>query len=362
MEAHKDDLKNHASTLTETNIKTSIEPPMTSSIPVDDNHTTPKVSRPSGIDDGNSETASVYSYFSTWSTNYTMSNLPGPGRILGNLFSAAGSTLERNFGRFVMKSRMKAYRRAVKALTKLPFWRVGEMTPGERQETCKLLLYYAQSEDANIQTSAFRLIILCVVRWPPFREDFQSYCKAQGEDIESVTHSWTTTSNSFSAEWNYICQVASLCFRSNPVMDYVASRNLKYRSSDFTCVEELFTCCRDIFEAALALELVGWLWNGEGLEEFLMSDRDRGRVTLRFAFSIRTRFDMAVSGCSGLSSNDVWFDNVVRIFIQEMWNSGEALTSSKECETLVEDPDRLAAWSELYMIYIRPYKVLLGRN
>ena len=36
---------------------------------------------------------------STWSSNYTQSNLIGPGRILGNLFSAAGRNLERNIQR-----------------------------------------------------------------------------------------------------------------------------------------------------------------------------------------------------------------------------------------------------------------------
>lgn len=46
----------------------------------------------------------IYSYFSTWSTNYTMSNLPGPGRILGNLFSKAGSSLERGLGKLAQNS------------------------------------------------------------------------------------------------------------------------------------------------------------------------------------------------------------------------------------------------------------------
>ncbi len=41
------------------------------------------------------DAATTYSYFSTWSSNYTASNLPGPGRILGNLYDWAGSTLWR---------------------------------------------------------------------------------------------------------------------------------------------------------------------------------------------------------------------------------------------------------------------------
>lgn len=41
----------------------------------------------------------VYSYFSTWSTNYTMSNFIGPGRLLGNLYSKAGASLEERLGK-----------------------------------------------------------------------------------------------------------------------------------------------------------------------------------------------------------------------------------------------------------------------
>ncbi len=51
----------------------------------------------------------TYSYNSTWSSNYTMSNLEGPGRLLGNLLSRAGSSLERRLGKIAKK---RADRRA----------------------------------------------------------------------------------------------------------------------------------------------------------------------------------------------------------------------------------------------------------
>ena len=35
---------------------------------------------------------------SLYSTNYTMSNLVGPGRVLGNLYSSLGRRLERSIG------------------------------------------------------------------------------------------------------------------------------------------------------------------------------------------------------------------------------------------------------------------------
>lgn len=62
-------------------------------------------------DDGSSQY--TYSYASTWSTNYTMSNLPGPGRILGNLYSTAGRSLERGLGELVKKGVRRKLRSAV---------------------------------------------------------------------------------------------------------------------------------------------------------------------------------------------------------------------------------------------------------
>ena len=48
-------------------------------------------------DDGFSDAQSASSS-SLYSTNYTMSNLVGPGRVLGNLYSSLGRRLERSIG------------------------------------------------------------------------------------------------------------------------------------------------------------------------------------------------------------------------------------------------------------------------
>lgn len=40
----------------------------------------------------------------THSTNSTVSNLPGPGRVLGNLYSFAGQHLERRLGNVAQKA------------------------------------------------------------------------------------------------------------------------------------------------------------------------------------------------------------------------------------------------------------------
>lgn len=58
----------------------------------------------------------TYSYQSTWSTNYTMSNLPGPGRNLGNLLLKAGAALERRLvlWRIINRAALKAEKEAAR--------------------------------------------------------------------------------------------------------------------------------------------------------------------------------------------------------------------------------------------------------
>lgn len=56
-------------------------------------------------DDDDSDSAP--SIWSEWSSNYTMSDLPGPGRILGNLYSTAGAALERAIARLTQRKQAK---------------------------------------------------------------------------------------------------------------------------------------------------------------------------------------------------------------------------------------------------------------
>lgn len=64
------------------------------------------------------QTTTIYSYTSAFSTNYTTSNLPGPGRIIGNLYSWAGSAFERRLGKIVNRSALKAYSEAKSLILK----------------------------------------------------------------------------------------------------------------------------------------------------------------------------------------------------------------------------------------------------
>ncbi|KLO08242.1 hypothetical protein SCHPADRAFT_615212 [Schizopora paradoxa] len=96
------------------------------------------------------DTTTVYTYHSTWSTNYTMSNLPGPGRLLGNFYSRAGRTLERRLGRIVNRAAINEYEDAVEVLQRQQlglesiesmFWLGG---PEEHERACQVLLICAR--------------------------------------------------------------------------------------------------------------------------------------------------------------------------------------------------------------------------
>ncbi len=75
-----------------------------------------------------------------------MSNLPGAGRILGNLYSRAGASLERNAGRLAYRSGIGKYVKAERELTEL--WDAVDSRgmPDEELNArlCETLLKYAR--------------------------------------------------------------------------------------------------------------------------------------------------------------------------------------------------------------------------
>ena len=67
-------------------------------------------------------TRSHRSFVSATSSNATMPNVAGPGRILGNLLEAAGGSVERNIGLFAYKTKLHP---AARAEQRLKGWSLG---------------------------------------------------------------------------------------------------------------------------------------------------------------------------------------------------------------------------------------------
>lgn len=110
----------------------------------------------------NSTIVSQYSYSSTWSSNYTMSNLPGPGRLLGKLFSSAGAILERFIGKLAQSKELWDFSLANTNLRKAVTFNV--MKSGDTMQKEKawgILLDYARCIITLIRFTVTRVANNC---------------------------------------------------------------------------------------------------------------------------------------------------------------------------------------------------------
>lgn len=91
------------------------------------------------------DSTTIYSFFSTWSSNYTMSNLPGPGRLLGNLLSGAGSSLERRLGKIARRARSRSYAKASTVFLRFDTLRdmIFSEDAKQTEKVCEIFLKYA---------------------------------------------------------------------------------------------------------------------------------------------------------------------------------------------------------------------------
>lgn len=85
----------------------------------------------------------TYSYTSTWSSNFTRSNLVGAGRIRGNLYSRGGLSLEKGLGRL-------AYRAGIGGYAKLANYSINDV--------------FESDDDSNEYEKAFKIFfVVCEV-------------------------------------------------------------------------------------------------------------------------------------------------------------------------------------------------------
>ncbi|KLO14324.1 hypothetical protein SCHPADRAFT_318884 [Schizopora paradoxa] len=191
-----------------------------------------------------------YSYYSTVSTNFTMSNLPGPGRLLGNLYSWAGSSLEHRVGKLVNRKALKAYAEMVsrfQAGTKI-HGTIWSTDVGENEKICETLLQLARSNDTMIQLQAFEEIIVLYVLFPSqVRSTFASIFQRRKEVSDAIAFCWKRPSVEYGFGWLLWYRLASRCLSSSPNLTVQASAKFSHmlsRSLEFSIFEELLSSCR----------------------------------------------------------------------------------------------------------------------
>ncbi len=210
-----------------------------------------------------------------------MSNLPGPGHLLGNLYSSAGSFLEQRLGKLAgsfLEQRLGklAYRAGLgsyaKAETDLANFNLWSMLKDddmvENEKACNILLEYARY-DTSLYCS-FRMIthvagklkqschtnhspslksFTTLYASPSLRSVAEMVCQKRNEHIDIVTFSWKRPGVEYDSScWLSYYNAASRCFsmHSDSVMGTIARFRATEHSPllDFSGFEEILACCR----------------------------------------------------------------------------------------------------------------------
>ncbi|KLO10516.1 hypothetical protein SCHPADRAFT_515310 [Schizopora paradoxa] len=230
--------------------------------PADDSADDPLSSTPFLDELREDDTSTMYTYFSTWSTNYTVSNLPGPGRLLGNVYSRAGFALERKLGKWLNREKIRQYNEAVTILQSGNS--VGDMLrsedPKDNERGCEILLACASSYDVKIQHEAFQEIVSNLVsRLSKSLPAFGRVFKRRNEISDVSTLSWKRSGVEYSLEWMASYKLASRCLSSqqSPVFEEAAHFDgAEHKSLDFCHFEGLLQSCGDTIDLLLALYFI----------------------------------------------------------------------------------------------------------
>ncbi|KLO14307.1 hypothetical protein SCHPADRAFT_966073 [Schizopora paradoxa] len=226
------------------------------------------------LDDDNrdDDATTIYSYCSTWSSNYTRSNLTGPGRNLGNLYSWMGSRLEQRLAKRVERSEARKYEEAVTVLRSkwrwidVMFW---SRDPKEHEKACTILL-----RCASIQVKAFETIIEHYVSRPSkVLSAFSRVFERRKQKFDDAVSSWRRPSVHYTFGWLYWYKQASLCLSSHRTMFLEAVADLDnviLPSKNFLRFEGLLKACSNVAEVHLAVRCTASYWNGNGVEDYIL--------------------------------------------------------------------------------------------
>ncbi len=78
---------------------------------------------------------------------------PGPGRLLGNLYSSAGSFLERRLGKLAYRASLRSFAKAETDLENPNLWSMlNEENIKQKEKACNILLDYARHVSSSFST------------------------------------------------------------------------------------------------------------------------------------------------------------------------------------------------------------------
>ncbi|KLO14568.1 hypothetical protein SCHPADRAFT_903246 [Schizopora paradoxa] len=191
------------------------------------------------------------------SRTLTMSNLPGPGRLLGNLFSIAGQRLEENLGAAVNDYNVRRISTKIRKS-----WKNQSI-----KDRCKFFVQCAGSKNPSIQAIAFKEILhIYEIYW---REDGQwiilrDAVKAQHSPSTSESSTkpiWRRASFEYNEEWELYYKVVKMMFADENV-DKTLERLLNFncKIGEESTQRILAICSGPECDRIVAKRLLRLLW------------------------------------------------------------------------------------------------------
>ncbi|KLO14315.1 hypothetical protein SCHPADRAFT_939614 [Schizopora paradoxa] len=299
----------------------------------------------------------TFSYYSTISTNQTMSDLEGPGRILGNLYSRAGLLLERGLGRLAVRAGIGSYAKTRDAVSK-GFFRLFESDDTkEHEETCDVLLLCARSEDVKIQIEVFQCIIDYSIIYPSkVRSAFKGVFKRRQENGDLVAFSWKRHGVEYNFKWLFMYKLVCRCLTSDPNSAIEAAPQFgadEFESWDFSLFEELLRNCSDVADLLLANRIIHVYWNRDekGIAAYVRRKGPDDPALGKFAAGLVVHWEFCFSQPSrDVKETYVWEPlRITKPFLDGMWKSLRDMEIKLLAE-LLEDDTRLAVWVDVFKV------------
>ncbi|KLO14309.1 hypothetical protein SCHPADRAFT_927927 [Schizopora paradoxa] len=293
----------------------------------------------------------TYSYASTLSTNYTTSNLAGPGRVLGNLYSIAGSSLERGVGSIARRTGIEELLRS-KSLDRLKkstrLFRSEDAR--KHRKACRIFLDGANSYDREVQATAFGFITAFTLKLPAKAQPaFRHVLKKRREIGAVISLSWKRSRIDYGLEWLFWYKLASRCLAS---------------PDNFECIDGF-----SLLESANRKGLVPFLQSILRQSLIMSFYEDFKSYVLKRGFGDPALFQLVSASISAMKIHcetekfrllsllsQAWSSDLVTC----MWDSLGSMSPNVRC-ALADDPTQLATWANVFRLHliVNKYRSLL---